>query len=771
MTMRLGPNTAALVVGIEKYADPDPAWDLPHAAASARAFAAWLVKHGVRPDRVRLHLSELPPAGPPAEGEVGVRDAKYETVRASLMSFDDASLDLLVVYWTGHGFADPDRRRWLDCADSTERDRRALSFDSMLAVARSHHWPPRSAAFVDSCASHLEAQWEGGERLRAGAPRDTPRQFVLYSAQPGRFAQIRPADHRASFAAALRRALVDCAFDPVAATAAVRAHFAALRDAGETAQVPVFLNIDWDGNETGDGKHPPAAGEPAAEAWDWRHRALAEALARHPTLSARAERAALARGLGTFDRPAAPLDDGAAFAAWLARSALSDTNTLDELLDALDRPGAGGERAAFGEVLAALDAARPRPTVPWADVAELRRRLLALLAAGPAVLTPQTFAELAAPYAAPDPLPPHHRGRPGVVAAWLADRWPNRPDAPPLLRFVRDVQAAVEGAREAAPPERAEQLAAHAAGLDGWVAGAARRLGVRPPVPHRAAPDRPRLVARLTRDPYAPNGWELHAWHVTRRPGHERADVRSAGAWSGVTRDEAARRIDECARTVRGAEVELFLPVDELVHGAAWAFTLRRYQQAWLDARHPVRLRCLDRLPPRAGAPADPDAPFDEVARRDWAERWAAWTNGARDRSAVAPLDLSAGDEAQLYNRLLAAPPVCVAESLCPPGRAGDPAAAAEVLECVLLAGTPIVVWPGTGAAAPPISGCNGCGLQTLHEFVAQCPPDQLPDRVLEQRRTAVGLSPPPAWNLCLLWDDPGSVPPDHDDRYTSPTR
>lgn len=82
------------------------------------------------------------------------------------------------------------------------------------------------------------------------------------------------------------------------------------------------------------------------------------------------------------------------------------------------------------------------------------------------------------------------------------------------------------------------------------------------------------------------------------------------------------------------------------------------------------------------------------------------------------------------------------------------------------------MVWPSAGSARHPIfEESNGTKHSTLWSFVTSCNHlESLPQRIHEQRKQAGGFKPRPDWNLCLLWDDPDSLPPSHEhkDLYRS---
>ncbi|MFF3246938.1 trypsin-like peptidase domain-containing protein [Streptomyces sp. NPDC002870] len=105
-----------------------------------------------------------------------------------------------------------------------------------------------------------------------------------------------------------------------------------------------------------------------------------------------------------------------------------------------------------------------------------------------------------------------------------------------------------------------------------------------------------------------------------------------------------------------------------------------------------------------------------------------------------------------------------------PVGMARPPKSARdkELHRAVLDAPSPIVLWPRTGC--PGRRGAGQCALDcrrdgfldTLAEQLAQLPPTELPERVLELRRRAfLHEGPEPHWadGLSLVWEDPRWFP------------
>ncbi|MBI4773777.1 MAG: caspase family protein [Deltaproteobacteria bacterium] len=107
-----GYNRWAVVVGVSKYAFAGQGGldALPFAADDARMFARWLTGAGWSSDHVRVLIDE---------------DAAERNIRVALESWltKAGSKDLVVLYWAGHGFTDPEdpERVYFACYDTDIR--------------------------------------------------------------------------------------------------------------------------------------------------------------------------------------------------------------------------------------------------------------------------------------------------------------------------------------------------------------------------------------------------------------------------------------------------------------------------------------------------------------------------------------------------------------------------------------------------------------------------------------------------------------------------
>ena len=107
-----GYNRWAVVIGVSQYAlvGQGGLTDLPFAADDARMFAQWLTRAGWSSDHVRVLIDE---------------DATERNIRVALESWltKSKSGDLVVLYWAGHGFPDPEdpERVYFACHDTDVR--------------------------------------------------------------------------------------------------------------------------------------------------------------------------------------------------------------------------------------------------------------------------------------------------------------------------------------------------------------------------------------------------------------------------------------------------------------------------------------------------------------------------------------------------------------------------------------------------------------------------------------------------------------------------
>ncbi|GAA3249857.1 caspase family protein [Dactylosporangium siamense] len=353
MTVRMDPAaTHGVVIGIERY-DVADTWGLPGAARDAVRVTGWLRAAGVPAEQVALFLDVLP--GDP-DGTLAAASGLGVTPRASarrddiMAYFTDelrqqrAARDTLVVYWSGHGVLDDQRRRTLFTSDAGPNDRRNIRVEDLLdyLIDREVSGFHQQIVLVDACANFVESRNYRTHLTQttfpvSGVRRAGVRQFVIYSAAQGTAA----ANRRTARAGAFTDTLLGWLHgdgqparwppDMPALSAFVGRHVRQLADSGQTQLSPVYLSrtVDWSGSAderefgglpvTGSALHAAAG----ATRTPSQLRRLAAALA---GCTALADPARQARLLGPADDPQE------AVAAVLARGGMTTLlASLDEL--------------------------------------------------------------------------------------------------------------------------------------------------------------------------------------------------------------------------------------------------------------------------------------------------------------------------------------------------------------------------------------------------------------------------------------------------------
>ena len=155
----------AFVVGIDKYQQPD--WDVPGPCANAIAIIKWLHSIGVPVANIHAFLSPIEPL----EGEI-VHQLKYQPADfVSIDTFWRTTLKQgipqnarLLVYWSGHGFADTDGSRIFICSDFTADGlkNRVFNGSKFLRHLQSPDYPGFSEPILlaDVCGVHTGIQFD-----------------------------------------------------------------------------------------------------------------------------------------------------------------------------------------------------------------------------------------------------------------------------------------------------------------------------------------------------------------------------------------------------------------------------------------------------------------------------------------------------------------------------------------------------------------------------------------------------------------------------------
>jgi hypothetical protein len=691
--------------------------------------------------------------------------ATYEAIRNAFMEKVKAwgasgEIGLLIVYWSGHGFLDDNRNHRLDCADSSPEDRRALHLRSLLLAMLGPPFPSLQAAFVDACAidiRQMDSPWkipEDGFQVNSIDP--IYRQFVLYSQRPGLYAPSHRSDDPNSFYSTLLRELDK---DPAAwppdlpvIASRVLAFFETQRSGSPFGQWPVFYSVDWDWCEKADAAiyarpdeaHRLGAYSGVVPGFETRRDELAAVLGKLGVLADERSRRVLHRGLpGSLTKGLEPAD-GQRFLTRLAANVLADPIDLGLLLESLDQfPALRDDPALENQVFPALDRVN-RLAVLWSEVARLRRLFTAPGADG------DTWAVERA------------------LGDWINARIRFRNDYSLSVELAERVAAsAVHGvgslllrvaaltkAPPAPPPvlDLAHQVAAmagepHRASLQAWVDEVAGRLNVRvstPPPERQPVVESVRLRLMVAVEPllYDADRYEVRTWRdwgggVSDTPPENKLRV------EGIA-DLINKKVND---TPGPKEVELFLPINLLAEGVgSWRVQVGPRIRTPIDARLPVKLRSWDRVYNR-----DTKAGFDELVVEEWKAVW---------RKLPGPMEVLGAkhcvthDGVALPDAYLDPPPVCIAASL-----------ARETLHDLLLVGVPIALWPipGDGGREGPSSVHD----RLIKELVIDRRPDEIPGLVYVHRKKG-DADPDPLRHLCLLWDDPGRLPPGHDEACVS---
>jgi Caspase domain len=187
----------AVVVGIDGYANPD--WRLDGAVRDALAFADWVLKAGgVAPGGLRLLLSPLPGAPPPAvpAGVPAPLPATSQGIIGALAELRrlkaEEGGDRVYVYYAGHGAALP---QWnaepvlipVDFTDPELHGQLLLGFSRIIPYLTPAPFPEQ-LFFLDACRDFGLPGYEPPLQSPVGPyrpVRGAVRQYVFYSVAPG----------------------------------------------------------------------------------------------------------------------------------------------------------------------------------------------------------------------------------------------------------------------------------------------------------------------------------------------------------------------------------------------------------------------------------------------------------------------------------------------------------------------------------------------------------------------------------------------------------
>lgn len=169
-------RTYAVVVGVETYAEGHPRPTLNGPAHDARGIVQWLLGEGVPAGNTTALVSPVDGNRGVMEGSgVPVREATNGNLMTALLreTAERTDADLLLVFWSGHGFTDADGSQYLQAADDT--DGRSVSLTNLLTRFRSREVSTCDEQFwfIDACATTPRA--DGGEApVTPGEPCRSP---------------------------------------------------------------------------------------------------------------------------------------------------------------------------------------------------------------------------------------------------------------------------------------------------------------------------------------------------------------------------------------------------------------------------------------------------------------------------------------------------------------------------------------------------------------------------------------------------------------------
>lgn len=249
-------RTYAVVIGVEAYTEP-LGIDLDGPAHDVRGFTDWLLEQGVPPANITTLVSPVDANREVMEvAGLFVREATAENILAALLleTAVRVDADLLLVFWSGHGFTDgEDGSQYLLTADATGE--RVVSLTDLLSRFRSdavracdnQFW------FIDACATprdHVVEEALVTPPTPFGRTVAYRRQHVYMASGPENDAVLEPG-RGGLFSLQLREALREA--PPWDRDAEYALHgellrrFAELRDAGRTDQEPRLLHFGEQG--------------------------------------------------------------------------------------------------------------------------------------------------------------------------------------------------------------------------------------------------------------------------------------------------------------------------------------------------------------------------------------------------------------------------------------------------------------------------------------------------------------------------------------------
>ncbi|MBD2692004.1 caspase family protein [Anabaena catenula FACHB-362] len=255
-------RTYALVVGIEKYQNPD--FNVKNGggpAIDALKFYTWLIQCGVPRDNICLCLSYLEE-----------NKHLFSTLNAQNNHPTEANIDKLItefllpkegdliyIFWAGHGLIDFERTRRLLCADAVNDNWRNIDFKSLQDFLNSRSKIQQHIYIIDACANYIrESQRNelidiGGKTFPRGDRKPDIKQFILLATREGEKAIVNSPEKTGYFSQAVREALGQeppdiWPPDMLSVADKVKQQFASLNKQQVTTQLPTYYFY-----QTGDG--------------------------------------------------------------------------------------------------------------------------------------------------------------------------------------------------------------------------------------------------------------------------------------------------------------------------------------------------------------------------------------------------------------------------------------------------------------------------------------------------------------------------------------
>jgi NACHT domain/Caspase domain len=174
----LSSETYALLMGIEEYDSPRPI-PLPGCKTACERVREWLLRNGVPDENILMHLS--PNSNPDARAE-------FAPIGASIRRIAEAAVDLVFVYWAGHGYAVGNQRNLL-LGDSYGIGF-AHNVDALIEQIGKREKVKRLVGIFDCCANEVDPDFQLGSP-NVTQPTHKPELYVWFACGIGQIAAYR----------------------------------------------------------------------------------------------------------------------------------------------------------------------------------------------------------------------------------------------------------------------------------------------------------------------------------------------------------------------------------------------------------------------------------------------------------------------------------------------------------------------------------------------------------------------------------------------------